>query len=128
NRGITGRDQRRFSVEPEIGSGNGVAMFVVLQGPGVVTITMQDRLILHPVVSHARYFSLSIVSGPKDRYTTSEHRGLSIKTHVDRRGGVTLAVVFGFHAVIAVLVQDWFALRAVVGCPNGSSQCVLLVL
>src|ERR1700747_2802861 len=94
----------------------------------MVAVAMQNRFVLHPMVSHPRYFPLAIVSGSKDRYATPEHRRLSIETYVNGRGGVTLAVIFRFHAMIAILVQDRFAVRTVVGCANRPSQRILFIL
>src|SRR6478672_7070670 len=94
----------------------------------MVAVTMENRLIVHAVVSHLGYLPLAIVSGTENRNAVSEHGGFSIQTYIDSRGGVALIVILGFHSVITVLVKDGFAIGAIVGCSNRSSKRVGFVL
>src|SRR5438270_8671312 len=115
---VTGRHQGRFAVQAEIGCRDAIAAFVILQLPCVVTVAMQDRLVVHAVVSHARYLALAVKGRTKDSYAAPKQGGFAIEPDVNGRGLVTAVVVFRCHAVIAVLVQDRLAVCAVVSDPG----------
>src|SRR5205085_1482137 len=125
---VTGRYQGRFAVQPEIGGRNPIAPLVILQLPRVVTVAMQDRLVVHAMVSHARHLALAVKGRTKDSYAAPKQGRFAIEPDVNSRGLVTAVVVFRCHAVIAVLVQDRLAVCAMVSDPGRPPERIVFVL
>src|SRR5438045_2413253 len=125
---VTGRYQDRFAVQTEIGGRYPIAPLVILQLPRVVTVAMQDRLVVHAMVSHARHLALAIKGRTKDSYAAPKQGGFAIEPDVNGRGLVTALVVFRFHAVIAVLVQDRLAVRTMISGPGRPPERIVFVL
>src|SRR5207237_1993566 len=125
---VTGRYQGRFAVQPEIGGRNPIAPLVILQLPRVVTVAMQDRLVVHAMVSHARHLALAVKGRTKDSYAAPKQGRFAIEPHVNGRGLVTALAVFRFNAVIPVLVLDRHPCGAMISGPRRLPELIDLCL
>src|SRR5438105_12005264 len=125
---VTGRYQGRFAVQTEIGGRYPIAPLVILQLPRVVTVAMQDRLVVHAMVSHACHLALAVKGRTKNSYAAPKQGRFAIEPDVNSRDLITAVVVFRFHPVIAILVQDRLAVCAMVCDPVRSPKGIVLVL
>src|SRR3954462_1249492 len=70
--GVASRYESGLAIQSKVSRRYGIAALVVLQFPGMVTIAMQDRLVLDAMISHSGYLTLAVKGRAKDGYAASE--------------------------------------------------------